>query len=163
MAPLEDYARGEESSGIRVRVGNILIGDSHLLDGCFREARFNSYIIGEIHVNSPELIPNSRRDNFIDTEFKTLFYNEIEKTVGLPLSKEIRRKSRIQPKKSKAPEKASSLKKENINKISKRILSHTNVDKLMGDILSTFGSNKAFSEILLKYDIFSTPEKKESI
>lgn len=87
--------RGEEFSGIRVRLGDILLGDAHLLDGCFREQRFNSYIIGEIHVDCPELIPNSRRDDFIDNEMKTLFYNEVEKVVGLPISKEIRLRSRI--------------------------------------------------------------------
>ena len=87
--------KGEKYSGIRVRVGNILIGDSHLLDKCFREERFNSYIIGEIYVDSPQLIPNSRRDDFIDNDVKTHFYNSIEKTVGLPLSKEIRLRSRV--------------------------------------------------------------------
>lgn len=87
--------KGEKYSGIRVRVGNILIGDSHLLDKCFREERFNSYIVGEIYVDSPQLIPNSRRDDFIDNDVKTHFYNSIEKTVGLPLSKEIRLRSRV--------------------------------------------------------------------
>jgi hypothetical protein len=87
---LGSIKRGEGYCGIRVRVGNILIGDAHLLDRCFREDRFNSYTIGEIHVDSPNLIPNSRRDDFIDNETKTLFYNAIEKEVGLPISKEIR-------------------------------------------------------------------------
>lgn len=92
---LGSIRRGESYSGIRVRVGNILIGDAHLLDRCFREERFNGYMIGEIHVVSPDLIPNSRRDDFIDNETKTFFYNSIEKEVGLPVSKEIRLMSRI--------------------------------------------------------------------
>lgn len=92
---LGSIKRGEGYSGIRVRVGNILIGDGHLLDRCFREERFNSYMIGEIYVFSSNLIPNSRRDDFIDNETKTLFYNEIEKEVGLPISKEIRLISRV--------------------------------------------------------------------
>lgn len=87
--------KGEQSSGIRVRVGNIQIGDNHLLDGCFRENRFNSYMMGEIHVDCPELIPNSRRDDFVDNESKGLFYNEIERVIGLPFSKEIRKQSRL--------------------------------------------------------------------
>jgi len=86
--------KGDMSSGIRVRVGNILLGDAHLLDGCFREARFNGYLIGEIHVDHPDLIPNSRRDDFIDNEMKTRFYDAIEQEIGLPLSKEIRYRSR---------------------------------------------------------------------
>lgn len=87
--------KGEGYSGIRVRVGNILLGDAHLLDRCFREDRFNGYMIGEIHVNNSQLVPNSRRDDFIDNETKTLFYNAIEKKVGLPISKAIRLMSRI--------------------------------------------------------------------
>ncbi len=91
---LGSIKRCEGYSGIRVRVGNILIGDAHLLDRCFREERFNSYMIGEIHVTSPELIPNSRRDDFVDNETKALFYNAVEKEIGLPVSKEIRLMSR---------------------------------------------------------------------
>jgi molecular chaperone HtpG len=157
---LGGITRGEETSGIRVRVGNILIGDSHLLDGCFREARFNSYVVGEIHVNSPELIPNSRRDDFIDNEFKTLFYNEIEKIVGLPLSKEIRRKSRIQPQKNEILQESPSLKETANKEINKQILTHANVDKLLDDILSVFGSTKEFNQILLKYDILLNHESE---
>ena len=87
--------RGQRVSGIRVRDGNIMIGDEHILDGCFREARFNSYLLGEIHVSSPKLIPNSRRDDFVDNQTKVEFYNMIDRNIGLPLSKEIRLRSRL--------------------------------------------------------------------
>lgn len=87
-------SRGENNSGIRVRSGNILIGDAHLLDGCFREPRFNSYLIGEIHIVNSNLVPNGRRDDFVDNEYKTLFYNAIEREIGLNVSKVIREKSR---------------------------------------------------------------------
>jgi hypothetical protein len=86
----------ENICGLRIRVGDILLGDEHLLNGCFREPRFNSYTIGEIHVVHPLLIPNSRRDDFIDNDYKTQFYDLIEKNIGLPLSKEIRFRSRMQ-------------------------------------------------------------------
>jgi hypothetical protein len=92
---LGSIRKGEPYAGVRVRVGNILIGGSHLLDKCFREDRFNSYLIGEIHINSPQLKPNSRRDDFIDGDEKTSFYNSVEKEIGLPFSKEIRERSRI--------------------------------------------------------------------
>ena len=82
-------------SGIRVKVGNITIGGERLLDDCFRESRFNGYVIGEIHVVSPLLIPNSRRDDFVDNKEKTLFYNAVEREVGLPISREIRLRSRL--------------------------------------------------------------------
>lgn len=88
-------AKGDHSSGIRVRIGNILLGDAHFLDRCFREARFNSYCIGEIHVQCPDLVPNSRRDDYVDSEMKTLFFNAVEKMIGLPLSKKIRYRSRL--------------------------------------------------------------------
>lgn len=88
-------AKGMGAAGIRVKAGNITIGDEHLLDKCFRENRFNSYIVGEIHVHSPELIANSRRDDFIDNDMKNLFYNALEKEIGLPISKEIRHRSRV--------------------------------------------------------------------
>jgi len=90
--------RGDLSSGIRVRDGNIQIGDAHLLDGCFRESRFNSYMIGEIHIDSAELIPNSRRDDFIDNETKGLFYDAVEREIGLRISKRIRLNSRMKSK-----------------------------------------------------------------
>jgi hypothetical protein len=92
---LGSIARGDDSSGVRVRVGNIQIGDAHLLDFCYREPRFNSYVAGEVHVDCLELIPNSRRDDFVDNMKKGLFYNLIEKKVGLPISKEIRSRSRL--------------------------------------------------------------------
>lgn len=91
---LGSIRKGENYSGIRVRAGNIMIGSPQLLNKCFREDRFNSYLIGEVHINTPKLKPNSRRDDFIDGDEKTLFYNAFEKEIGLPFSKEIRLRSR---------------------------------------------------------------------
>jgi hypothetical protein len=145
---LGGIAKGEGSSGIRIRVGNILIGDAHILDGCFREPRFNSYVVGEIHVENPNLIPNSRRDDFIDNEFKTLFYNEIEKVIGLPISKEIRSKSRLSAQQAKPKPNLKAL-----NGIKRKILAHSDVDKILNDIITQFGSNKEFEKILSQYNI----------
>ena len=77
---------------LRVRTGNILIGDATLLDPCFREARFNGYLIGEIHVTTRDLIPNGRRDDFQDSEMKTDFLLGVEKIVH-SLEKKIREDS----------------------------------------------------------------------
>ncbi len=151
---LGGIAKGEKSSGIRVRVGNILIGDAHLLDGCFRESRFNSYVIGEIHVTNPHLIPNSRRDDFVDSEYKTLFYNELEKKVGLPISKEIRQKSNLQTKKKILSNKTKINEKETDDHITtQKILSHVKVNGILKDIVEAFGSNKQFIEILRTHKI----------
>lgn len=92
---LGSIVRGDDSSGVRVRVGNIQIGDAHLLDFCYREPRFNSYVTGEVHADCRDLIPNSRRDDFVDNPRKGQFYNLLEKEVGLPISKEIRSRSRL--------------------------------------------------------------------
>jgi len=50
--------------GIRLRSGNIQIGDSTLLEELFPETRFNSWAVGEIHVLDRKIIPNGRRDHF---------------------------------------------------------------------------------------------------
>jgi molecular chaperone HtpG len=50
--------------GIRVRQGNIEIGDEHFLDDMFTERRFASWQIGEIHIMNGRLKPNARRDGF---------------------------------------------------------------------------------------------------
>ena len=50
--------------GLRLRAGNIQIGDSRLLDTAFPETRFNAWTVGECHVISPKLVPNARRDDF---------------------------------------------------------------------------------------------------
>ena len=92
---LGSIRKGAAVSGLRVKVGNIQVGSQHLLDRCFREDRFNSYSVGEIHICDQSLIPNSRRDDFIDNKEKALFYNLVEREIGLSLSKEIRLKSRI--------------------------------------------------------------------
>jgi len=92
---LGSIIKGDDSSGIRVRAGNIMIGDDHLLDSCFREPRFNSYVLGEVHIECDGLIPNSRRDDFVDNKTKNMFYNAVEREIGLPISKEIRLRSRI--------------------------------------------------------------------
>ncbi|MFH1216669.1 MAG: ATP-binding protein [Pseudomonadota bacterium] len=92
---LGSISKGEGIAGIRVKVGNIMIGNEHLLDQFFREERFNSYTVGEIHIVSSDLVPNSRRDDFVDTPTKNLFFNAIEREIGLPVSKEIRLRSKL--------------------------------------------------------------------
>lgn len=50
--------------GIRLRKGNILIGDHQTLNVIFKDARFNGWSIGEIFAIDKLLVPNARRDNF---------------------------------------------------------------------------------------------------
>lgn len=140
-------AKGENSSGIRVRVGNILIGDSHLLDGCFREARFNSYVIGEIHIDCPELIPNSRRDDFVDNDTKTLFFNAIEKEVGLPISKKIRLKSQISSKNKALSSKTKNQELKTIQKTSSKSEINILKDNSLNNISTDISAKKIIMEL----------------
>jgi molecular chaperone HtpG len=80
--------------GIRVRSGNILIGDNYTLSHLFRERRFNNYLVGELHIINPGLVPNSRRDDFEDNGCKDEFYTLFIKEIGLPYSKKIREASK---------------------------------------------------------------------
>ena len=52
-------------AGIRVRVGNIQVGDEDTLRSFYPEARFAGYVMGELHVLPlAGLRPNARRDYF---------------------------------------------------------------------------------------------------
>ncbi|MBT2246827.1 hypothetical protein JQK15_25310 [Sphingobium sp. BHU LFT2] len=50
--------------GVRVRVGNIQVGDQTILEQIFPESRFNSWTVGEVHVFDRRIVPNGRRDEF---------------------------------------------------------------------------------------------------
>lgn len=50
--------------GVRLRVGNLQVGDGAILEGLFPEARFNSWSVGEVHIFDLRLSPNGRRDQF---------------------------------------------------------------------------------------------------
>jgi hypothetical protein len=76
--------------GMRVRSGNILVGNKDLLCDYFRERRFNNYLVGELHIVDHRLVLNSRRDDFEDSQYKEEFYNYFVKEVGLPFSRRIR-------------------------------------------------------------------------
>ena len=56
--------KGERIRGIRVRVGNIQVGDEGVFDHLFEEERFNRWCVGEVHILDSRIIPNGRRDYF---------------------------------------------------------------------------------------------------
>ena len=63
--------------GIRLRKGNIQIGDSDALKKLFgNNDRFHNYYIGELHVLDPNLTPNARRDYFEEDADGFLTYFE---------------------------------------------------------------------------------------
>lgn len=78
--------------GIRLRKGNILIGDSQTLNVIFKDARFNGWAIGEIFALHSKLVPNARRDNF---EKNPYYFSFVEKlsTLANSITKDIRNAS----------------------------------------------------------------------
>lgn len=67
--------------GIRLRKGNIQIGDEEICKKFFdktSDQRFSFYYFGEIHALSKGLIPNSRRDYFSETLECVDFENHIK-------------------------------------------------------------------------------------
>jgi len=53
--------------GLRLRGGNIQVGEHALLEDLFPEPRFNAWAVGEIHVLDNRVVPNGRRDHFEQT------------------------------------------------------------------------------------------------
>lgn len=65
--------------GVRIRQGNIEIGDEYFIADSFTERRFSTWNIGEIHLNY-SVITNSRRDGFEQSPNMEIF---LEKTRSL--------------------------------------------------------------------------------
>lgn len=86
-------------AGIRVRQGNILIGNAKTLSPYFKEPRFNGWSLGEVYVVSDKLIPNARRDDFEKNDT----FLEFEKAVRLTIATEISEKIRAASKRRNNP------------------------------------------------------------
>ncbi len=50
--------------GLRARVGDMQVGDEQIFINSFPESRFNSWVVGELHVLDHRILPNGRRDDF---------------------------------------------------------------------------------------------------
>jgi molecular chaperone HtpG len=78
--------------GLRVRCGNIQVGENDLLDELFQEPRFNGWAVGEIHIIDERILPNGRRDHFEQSvHFKDLL-NQLAPTAN-DLSRQCRASS----------------------------------------------------------------------
>lgn len=55
---------GTHVRGLRVRAGDVQIGEAGVLAEVFPETRFDAWTVGEIHVLDPRIVPNGRRDDF---------------------------------------------------------------------------------------------------
>lgn len=67
-----------KARGIRLRKGNIQIGLENCLEKLFKETRGNLYFFGEVHAVSPELIPNARRDYFLENKTVTFLERNLK-------------------------------------------------------------------------------------
>jgi len=76
-------------AGLRLRVGNMQIGDDSTLREIFQEPRFNGWAIGEIHIIDNRIIPNGRRDHFENNIHFQNLANHLA-----PLGREIARQCR---------------------------------------------------------------------
>ena len=81
-----------EIKGIRVRQGNILIGDNNSLRHCFREERFNGWLVGELHIIDERIIPNTRRDDYEKNDTYRKLLNQLNEW-AVDISKQIRHRS----------------------------------------------------------------------
>jgi len=75
--------------GLRLRAGNMQIGEADLLDEIFPEPRFNSWVVGEVHILDERILPNGRRDHF---EQSVHFRNVLSKLS--PLARDLGRRCR---------------------------------------------------------------------
>lgn len=84
-----------EISGVRVRKGNILIGDNKTLNNIFRESRFNGWTQGEVFIVTDKLIPNARRDDFEQNEAYFKLLSALQDGVGYEITRAIREASQL--------------------------------------------------------------------
>lgn len=75
--------------GIRLRTGNMQVGDHALLEELFPEPRFNGWAVGEVHIIDTKVIPNGRRDNFEQSVHFDNLLNQLT-----PTAREIARRCR---------------------------------------------------------------------
>jgi molecular chaperone HtpG len=75
--------------GVRVRVGNIQVGDQTILEQIFPESRFNSWTVGEVHVLDRRIVPNGRRDEFEANAHHANLVNQLS-----PIGRDVARRCR---------------------------------------------------------------------
>lgn len=74
--------------GVRLRTGDIQVGNENILAHLYAEPRFATWAIGDIHIESKSILPNARRDEFeasvayahLQDEF-TIFLKRISQTI----------------------------------------------------------------------------------
>jgi len=83
ITDLRGMIKDQKVNGLRVRKGNIQIGNNRTLDSFFGSEsnhRFNRWFVGEIYVFDDNLLPNGQRDDFEQNDAFFRFKEEAEKT-----------------------------------------------------------------------------------
>lgn len=80
--------------GLRLRKGNIQIGENDIVAALFGETRFNSWCVGEFHILNKKILPNGRRDNFEHSVYYANFQSYVSK-IAMELSRTCRARSGI--------------------------------------------------------------------
>ena len=93
--------------GIRVRHGNIEVGNEYFLEEIFAERRFATWHIGEIHLNH-NIKPNARRDGFEESSDYESFLEQAS-VLGRSLSTLCRKLSQIRSSRLNAVKKLSDI------------------------------------------------------
>ena len=83
--------------GVRVRIGNIQVGDLSILEQIFPESRFNSWTVGEVHVFDQRIVPNGRRDEFEANAHYANLVNQLS-PVGRDVARRCRTSSTLRSK-----------------------------------------------------------------
>ncbi len=84
---------GHPSRGLRVRNGNLQVGDGNILASVFPEERFNTWALGEFHIVDGRLKPNARRDAFEPSVHTDNLFNQLLPT-GAAIARRCRNESR---------------------------------------------------------------------
>lgn len=75
--------------GVRVRAGNVQVGDHTILEQIFPESRFNSWTVGEVHIFDRRIVPNGRRDEFEANAHHANLVNQLS-----PVGRDVARRCR---------------------------------------------------------------------
>ena len=156
--------------GIRLRKGNIQIGLEDCLEKFHKEKRGNSYYYGEIHAVDTLLIPNSRRDFFVENskvhyfsrELRTFFSDQLYKYYHLasdirskikPIRKTIELKLELKEKDKKgfkSKEEKTKLQDQFNDAKDKGIRSEENLKKIARKVFNNTTEKKILSSVLKK-------------
>lgn len=152
---LSGMIKDDNVNGLRIRKGNILIGDNRTLDEFFGNSKtyqnFNRWFLGEVYVFDEGLIPNARRDDFEKNETYYEFKKKLEeithKLARIPHNRSARRSN-----KKKEEEILKSI-QDIENELSSIGITDTRKEQLTNEVVKLKGKAKSIKIISSKTEI----------